>query len=72
VVRQVVTDGRMVQLSWLSAGLVIKRLRNLGSTPDAEACRVSARKTPNSILGPSNLLIVVAPLDKRLQTGHQQ
>jgi len=42
-------------------------LQNLGSTSDAVARRVSLRKTPNAILGPSSLPVVVAQPDKRLQ-----
>jgi len=57
------------QLSWWSARLVIERLRNLDSTPDAVARRVSLKNTPNAILWPNSLAVVVAQPDKRLQTG---
>jgi len=69
VVKQVVTDR-----SSDAAHLVERRdsnqnLRNLGSTPDAETRRVSLKKTPNAILGPSGLPAMMAEPDKRLQTG---
>jgi len=52
-----------------TAMLVIERLRNLGSTPDAVARRKSLKKTPNAILGPSSLAVVLAQPDTRQQTG---
>jgi len=44
-VREVVTDVSGGAFLWLSTGLVIERLQNLGSTPNAVARRVSLRKT---------------------------
>jgi len=44
-----------MQVSWKNAGLVIERLRNLGSTLDAVARRVYLRKTPNAIKRSSSL-----------------
>jgi len=64
MIRQVVTDrsGDAAQLVERrdSNRKVAKPLWILGSTPDAVARRVSLRKTPNAILGPSSQPVVVA------------
>jgi len=41
----------VVQLNWQNIGLVIKRLQNLGSTPNAVVYHVSLSKMPNAICG---------------------
>jgi len=53
-------------LSWKSAGLVIERLRNLGSTSDVVARRCGHEKHLMlfSILVPSSLPVVVVQLDE--------
>jgi len=50
----------MLQIFTKGAGLVIKKLQNLGSTPDAVARQC--------LFGPSGLPVVVTELDKGIQT----
>jgi len=52
------------QLRWSSAGLVIERLQNVGSTPDVVRHRCALKKDAECHLGSSSPSVVVTQPDK--------